>query len=494
MGNRDRRAVHGGDVRLELGRVTQRQHRGRPEAAAAGRIVLRREVDRRAVGQPVRRAAAVRTENALARHRIDLRRDVRQGRMQVHVVETELGVDRHDREAQRRTENPAVLGIVAFHGREINSVGLLDNVVPGSRAAEGGHRAAAGRVGADHAFGRAPVQAAGIECRVVPLELVEGLDRTPVPAPVGIGHPDRQQEFLDLGARTARRRDVDRVDLVDVRQEQAFAPVDDLVTQAQLQVGIADAERPIDIGIEQVDVGELDLVLETLVAQLGLRPLVLVTDEIATRIPRARVAQRPRVIEFHLAVVVVVLVAEANLAIFQRRVVPGLGAHQRTPAALAKFQVGHERERRREAIARIVVERVTVGRAAAASVGVAAHQAVGIMVEVLVRIIDAPARAHADGRVPGQPGPVIEFPVKCRSAARVSRKHRTDNCRQSRVTPAVQGLIRHQTSPDIPKLLTTRGHCPSRRLPFASLFPAIRPRSQEYPKYHGCMFHGRDCQ
>src|SRR5690606_12553719 len=61
----------------------------------------------------------------------------------------------------------------------------------------------------------------------------------------------------------------------DALDEHALAPVDHLVAEAQLQAGVADVERAVEVRVEQVNVVELLLVLETLVTQLGLWPQVL---------------------------------------------------------------------------------------------------------------------------------------------------------------------------------------------------------------------------
>ena len=75
-------------------------------------------------------------------------------------------------------------------------------------------------------------------------------------------------------AGAARRRDVDRVDLVDALDEDALAPVDDLVAEAHLQVGAAEREAAVEVRVEQHDVRELLLVLEAVVGQRLRRPAV----------------------------------------------------------------------------------------------------------------------------------------------------------------------------------------------------------------------------
>ena len=159
-------------------------------------------------------------------------------------------------------------------------------------AAHHGDAAAGTRVRRHQRAGRGEVGAATVDRGVVPPDLVERLERADRQAPVEIQHLHRHQDFLQLGAGTTRRRHVDRVGLVDALDEDALAPVDHLAAEAQLQVGLADVERAVHVGVEQVDVVELLLFLEALVAQLGLRPDVLAGlrdgQAVRARAPRRR--------------------------------------------------------------------------------------------------------------------------------------------------------------------------------------------------------------
>ena len=184
--------------------------------------------------------------------------------MDVHPVEPEFRVDGIHGKAQRQAELTVVGRLAALQGGERLSLGLRHRI---RGATERRGRETARGLRRDEPFGRTPIRAAGVHGAVVPLELVERLDRAERESPVGIGHQHRQQDFLDLRARAAQRRHVDRVDLVDALDEDALAPVDDLPAEPQLQVRIADAEAPVRIRVEQVHAAEFLQVLEAVVVQ-----------------------------------------------------------------------------------------------------------------------------------------------------------------------------------------------------------------------------------
>ena len=231
------------------------------------------------------RARAARHQR-LVRQRARAAGDDRQPRVDVHPVEAELGVELIHGEAERGAELFAVAGIDALDQWHEEAVRLREHVraelrdqhrqqLPRGRIARlaaehvGDDRRAVALTGArgDVVLGDRPVGAAGVDRGVVPFELVEELHRAEAEAPVRIGHRDRQQHFLELGARPPRGRHVDRVDLVDALDEDALAPVDDLPAEPQLQIRFADAEAAVEIGIEQHRVREPLLLLEAVVAQ-----------------------------------------------------------------------------------------------------------------------------------------------------------------------------------------------------------------------------------
>ena len=266
----------------------------------------------------------------------------------------------------------------------------------------------------------------------------------------------------------ARRGHVDRIDLVDALDEDALAPVDHLVAEAQLQVGIADVEASVDVRIEQHQVRELLLVLEALVAQRVLGPdLVAGTRhrDASGDCRRAccQEAVRQRGPERRaLAIEAVGLVAEIHLAFAGGVVVPGLDAHEAAELALLVLDVAQQLERRREAVVAVVVERrLTRGPVAGGAValrqrdarrnvsGVQPEQrAVAHRRERLAGVLGAPARAGRQRGVPVHLRTVVELELHRRRAARVGREHRADHGREHGVAAIlILEFARHQYSP-----------------------------------------------
>src|SRR5690606_16456289 len=71
-----------------------------------------------------------------------------------------------------------------------------------------------------------------------------------------IQHLDRQQTFLQLGARAAESGSIDRVDGVDaVLDEDTLTPADHLTTQTDVTRVLTDEVVVIDEGVKQLDTG-----------------------------------------------------------------------------------------------------------------------------------------------------------------------------------------------------------------------------------------------
>src|SRR5690606_17820704 len=96
--------------------------------------------------------------------------------------------------------------------------------------------------------------AAVIGNSLVPFELVEGFQGELVcQALRNVDHIDRNQAFLDLGARTAERSGIDGVDAVDaVADEGAFTPAHYLAAQADATRQIAQRIVVVEEGVEDL--------------------------------------------------------------------------------------------------------------------------------------------------------------------------------------------------------------------------------------------------
>ncbi|MCY1491502.1 hypothetical protein D9M68_252900 [compost metagenome] len=336
-----------------------------------------------------------------------LRGDVGRARMDVHGVEAELGVDGIHQVAQRDTPLSGVLGVLALDQRQARAGGEAHRVADvGQR---GGHGAAA-RMGGDDGLGDRPVVAAALDDGGLPLELVEGLQRQAVAEAEAAGdHPYRQQRFLDLGARAAQGRHVQRVDLVDALDEQAFAPVQHLAAETHLQRVLVEVVGVVDVGVEQVDALVLLQVLEAVVGQ-------------------------------RLALVAVGLVAEVHVLVFQRLVVPALDAQQTAHLVLAHRQLGEELGDGGEAVATVVVEVAAVGVGAAEAIVLADHLAVEAAVQLVVALLGAPAAAEGKRGVEAAGPAVADLEVECLGVPGSGSQHAQQDRAAQRVADETGGV------------------------------------------------------
>src|SRR5690606_25810264 len=94
-----------------------------------------------------------------------------------------------------------------------------------------------------------------VSYRAMPLELVEGFHAQVFGQALReIQHLNRQQAFLQLGARTAESGGVDRVDGVDaVLDEDTLTPADHLAAQTDVTGVLTDEIVVIDEGVQQLD-------------------------------------------------------------------------------------------------------------------------------------------------------------------------------------------------------------------------------------------------
>ncbi|MNC17719.1 hypothetical protein D3C75_656080 [compost metagenome] len=164
--------------------------------------------------------------------------------MVVHEVQAVLGVV--PQPAQRRTPLPGIPGIaVTATGNDHPLLADLEALAKGSRNRLQGCNGRAGDGVALVAAVRHHIDtkesAAVIDDRLVPLQLIEAFHGQLFRQPLGgEQHVDRDQAFLDLGARTTERGHVDRIDAVDrVADEGALPPTDHLLagTHRARQIG-----------------------------------------------------------------------------------------------------------------------------------------------------------------------------------------------------------------------------------------------------------------
>ena len=106
-------------------------------------------------------------------------------------------------------------------------------------------------------IGRAEVAPDRVDLRLLPGELVEGLDRRAARRlEAQLDGADRQVRLAQLRPGHAQRAHVDRVDGVDAAlDEGALAPVDHLPARAQLARQAAELEAPVQESVAQLDAG-----------------------------------------------------------------------------------------------------------------------------------------------------------------------------------------------------------------------------------------------
>ncbi|MCY1416393.1 hypothetical protein D9M71_318980 [compost metagenome] len=262
------------------------------------------------------------------------RRGAEEGRaaVVVHVVGAEFGVQRVEHVAQRHAPLPAVARVAVAGAADQGALAVLVDV-------EGG----AGQRGVDRLAGREIVGqhaeivgaavgghvrlgeegAAVVDDGLVPLDLVEGLGGQVVGQALRqVEHVHRDQAFLDLGAGTAERGNVDRVDRVDaVLDEGALAPAHHLLAQAHAAGHPADVVVVVDEGVEQLRAG-------------GFRAF--------------------------LAAAVVDVLEQAAL-VLQLEVVPVLAAQEYTGVLVFQFEVMDALEDLREGLALLEIQVAIVG-------------------------------------------------------------------------------------------------------------------------------------
>src|SRR5690606_29615660 len=204
----------------------------------------------------------------------------------VEGVETELGiVQGRYKPAEGYTVLPAVTGfLVLAHAGDVGARRLLAL----GQVQTGEHEAVV-TAAADH-VGTGEEGTAVIGNGAMPLQLVKRFDGQVLGQTLGeIQHFDRQQTFLQLGARAAESGGIDRVDGVDaVLDEDTFTPADHLATQADVAGVIADGIVVVDKGVQQLNARALLQrvaagvveVIETLAAVLRLEVVpVVAADE-----------------------------------------------------------------------------------------------------------------------------------------------------------------------------------------------------------------------
>ncbi|MCY1408860.1 hypothetical protein D9M71_241910 [compost metagenome] len=195
----------------------------------------------------------------------------------VQGIGTELGfVQLWHEPAQCHAILAAVSGVVVFQAGNIRIIDKLH--ADGSRAT-GVARNARGKVLALHhqavvaALGEgigAEKGAAVVDHGFFPLDLVEGFGGDVFAQALGhIQHVDRDQAFLDLGARPAQGGYIDRVDRVDaVADKGAFTPADHLLAQAHITRQLAEGVVVVNEGIEELGTGRLGHVLAATVVDI----------------------------------------------------------------------------------------------------------------------------------------------------------------------------------------------------------------------------------
>src|SRR5690554_323478 len=214
--------------------------------------------------------------------------------MVVHGVETELGVvQRRHEPAEGYTELAAVTGFLVLAGT--GDVGQLRLLAMG-HVCTVEHQTVITTAGGNVSGGEEGT--AVIRHGAVPFELVEGFHAQVFGQALGqVEHLDRQQTFLQLGARTAESGSVDRVDGVDaVLDEDTLTPADHLAAETDVTRVLTDEIVVIDEGVQQLDTGTLlqrvtagviDIV-ETLAAILGFEVIPVVATDKGTGIAVAQ--------------------------------------------------------------------------------------------------------------------------------------------------------------------------------------------------------------
>src|SRR5690554_5868488 len=206
--------------------------------------------------------------------------------MVVHGVEAELGVVQLRYEpTEGYTKLAAVTGFLVLAGTgDVSQLRLL--AMGHVRAVE--YETVVTTTGGNVSGGEEG--ATVVRHGAMPLELVKGFHGQVFGQALGqVKHLDRQQTFLQLGARPAERGGVDRVDGVDaVLDEDTLTPADYLTTQTDVTGILADEIVVIDESVQQLNTGALLQrvtarvadVIEALAAVLGLEVVpVVATDE-----------------------------------------------------------------------------------------------------------------------------------------------------------------------------------------------------------------------
>ncbi|MNR20853.1 hypothetical protein D3C85_1377200 [compost metagenome] len=167
-------------------------------------------------------------------------------------------------------------------------------------------------------------------------------------------HVDRNQAFLDLGARAAQGSHIDGVDRVDtVADERAFTPTDHLLAHPHVPWQLAEGVVVVDEGVEKLRAGGLG----------------------------------------HVVVAAVVDVVEVLVAILEFEVVPVLAAQEGAAVAVLQLQVVDALEDGREVFAGLEVLAAVVEGARS---GLAPGNALAVEVgdEILVGACGRPTATH----------------------------------------------------------------------------------------------------
>ncbi|MNL17956.1 hypothetical protein D3C87_1390790 [compost metagenome] len=178
-----------------------------------------------------------------------------------------------------------------------------------------------------------------------------------------------------MRAGTAQGRGVDRVDGVDaVLEEQAFTPVDHLITGPGIERVPGKVEVAEHVGVEQLDA-------------LELRKIIEVT-----------------VVERAVGLVAVGGMAEVDVVVIQRVVVPGFAANECAVVFPVQLHFTEHRHGGRHQVALVPVQATVIDVARAVGVvlsGMTAPDAVGVALEdvIAVGVFSAPHRTHADATV-----------------------------------------------------------------------------------------------
>src|SRR6266404_4201700 len=181
----------------------------------------------------------------------ELDRDDRGARVDLHSIQAEFGIEGLRCEAVGCAQLAGTFGFAPVD-RFYVGVGVDTKRIRPDESH--GVVARSGAV-ADVAGGDRPVVAAAhVNGGVGPLDLVEQIEAAVLAqALVGEDDGNRQKHLLELSAWLVKRWHVDRVDLIDALNEQALAPVHDLIADAHLQRLVVDVERVVRVGVEQID-------------------------------------------------------------------------------------------------------------------------------------------------------------------------------------------------------------------------------------------------